>query len=235
MKPHPKVLIIDNDPGVGRMLRPLLEGEGYKVRWSLNGETGLTQAVEHRPDVIILELDLPDRDGFMVLDVLREWNTAPVLILTLRAGASDKVRALDGGANDYMVKPFAPEEVLARLRVLQRCEPPMSDGPLLVSGDLKIDMATRKVTVRNISLHLTATEEATLYILARHVGKMVPRRRLLRALWGTDDEEKNNALQVHIAHLRRKLELHGADDFIRGDGSAGYSLALLADHESTNR
>ena len=235
MKPHPKVLIIDNDPGVGRMLRPLLEGERYKVRWSLNGETGLAQAVEHPPNVIILELDLPDHDGFMVLGALREWSTAPVLILSVRTGVADKVRALDSGANDYLVKPFAPEEVLARLRVLQRDEPPTSDGPLLVSGDLKIDMATHKVTVRDIPLRLTATEEATLYILARHVGKMVPRRRLLRAIWGTDDEEKNNDLQVHIAHLRRKLELHGADDLIRGDGSAGYSLALLADHEPTNR
>ena len=217
------------------MLRPLLEGERYKVRWSLDGETGLSQAVEHPPNVIILELDLPDHDGFMVLGALREWSTAPVLILSVRIGVADKVRALDSGANDYMVKPFAPEEVLARLRVLQRDEPPTSDGPLLVSGDLKIDMATHKVTLNDCALRLTATEEAALYILARHVGKMVPRRRLLRALWGTDNDEKNNSLQVHIAHLRRKLELHGADDLIRGDGSVGYSLALLADHEPTNR
>ncbi len=213
------------------MLRILLEGEGYKVLWSRNGESGLTQAVEHRPDVILLELDLPDDEGFAVLGALREWNEGPVLILSGRAGVSDKVRALDAGANDYLVKPFAPEELVARLRVLQRSELPANDGPLLVTGPLKIDMATRAVTVNGFSPGLTATEGAVLHILARHAGKLVPWQRITRAIWGTIAAPKLAELRVYIAGLRRKLEEHGGSNLIRGDGSLGYSLLLETDHE----
>jgi two-component system KDP operon response regulator KdpE len=231
VKPHPKVLIVDSDPAIGRMLRVILEGERYKVLWSRSGADGLAQGVESRPDVIILELDLPDGDGFAVLDALREWYGAPVLILSERAGVADIVRALDSGANDYMVKPFAPEELAARLRVLLRSEPPTSDGPLLVNGPLRIDMSTREMTMNGCSLELTATEEAVLYILAHHAGKLVPRGRLIRAVWGTNDASKVHDLQVHIARLRRKLEERGGNNLIRGEGSVGYSLSLAADHE----
>jgi two-component system KDP operon response regulator KdpE len=233
LKPHPKALIVDDDPAIGRMLRPLLEGERYKVLWCRNGGSGVTQAVESRPDVIILELDLPDGDGFTVLTALREWNETPVLILSGRAGVADKVRALDAGANDYVVKPFAPEELVARLRVLQHCEPLTSDGPLLVSGALRIDMATREMTMNGRSLELTATEEAVLYILARHAGKLVPRQRLIRAIWGTDAANKIPELHVYIARLRRKLDEHGGNNLLRGDGSVGYSLLLEPDHANS--
>jgi two-component system KDP operon response regulator KdpE len=227
------VLIVDDDPGIGRMLRPLLEGAHYKVLWVRNGENALVQAVNSRPDVIILELDLPDGDGFTVLGALREWNVAPVLILSSRAGVADKVRALDAGANDYLVKPFAPEELAARLRVLQRYEPPENDGPLLESGGLKIDMATRRVTVNGSPIKLTATEEAVLHILARHAGKLVPCQRLTRAVWGVDATTKLFELRVYIAAIRRKLEEHGGNNLLRGQGVAGYSLSLADDHEST--
>lgn len=233
LKPHPKVLLVDSDPGIGRLLHILLMRERYKVLWSRNGSDGLAQAVEKRPDVIILEIDLPDGDGFGVLKVLREWNHAPVLILSARADIADKVRALDAGANDYMAKPFAPEELIARLRVLQRDETPQSDGPLLISGVLKIDMATHDVTVKGCRLRLTATEEAVLYILARHAGKLVPPERLIHAIWGTETANKMSDLHVHIARLRRKLAEHGGNNLIRGDGSAGYSLALVPDHVRT--
>jgi len=224
-------LIVDGDPVIGRMLRVLLEGERYRVLWSRSGADALTQGTRSQPDAIILELDLPDGDGFAVLDALREWNAAPVLILSGRSNVSDVVRALDAGANDFVAKPFAPVELAARLRVLLRSEPPMSEGPLLVSGALRIDLATREMTVNGCQLELTATEEAVLYILARHAGKLVPRGRLTRAVWGVDAAEKLKDLQVHIAHLRRKLEKHGGSSLIRGDGSVGYSLSLAADHE----
>lgn len=226
LKPHPRVLIIDSDPAIGRMLRIVLESEGYRVFWSRNSADGLAEAVNGRPDAVILELDLPDIDGFGVLAALREWCSAPVLILSGRAGVSDKVRALDSGANDYMVKPIAPEELAARLRVLLRCEPPTSDGPLLVSGTLRIDMATREMSVNGRLIELTATEEAVLYILARHAGKLVPRELLLRAVWGADTSGKAHDLQVHVARLRRKLEEHAELNLIRGEGSAGYSLSI---------
>jgi len=229
LKPHPKVLIVDDDPAIGRMLRLLLEGEHYKVWWSRNAQDALEVAVEHRPDVIILELDLPDGNGFAVLEALREWTTTPVLILSGRVDIGDKVRALDAGANDYVAKPFAPAELAARLRVLQRCEPPTDDGPLVVSGTLQIDLATRAATVSGHPLKLTATEEAILFILARHAGKLVPQQRLTRVIWGTAVADKIDELRVYIARLRRKLEEHGGTNLIRGEGTIGYGLALAAD------
>jgi two-component system KDP operon response regulator KdpE len=219
-------MIVDDDPATGRMLRLVLENKRYRVTWSRNCMDALGRAVENRPDVIILELDLPDGDGFSVLEALREWTEAPVLILTGRSEISDKVRALDAGANDYVVKPFAPEELAARLRVLLRCEPPTSEGPLLVSGALKINMATRRMTVNGGLLELTGTEEALLYILARHAGKIVPRRRLIRAVWGMATARKEHDLRVHIAHLRRKFEAHGGGGLIQREGSLGYRLSL---------
>jgi two-component system KDP operon response regulator KdpE len=229
LKPHPKVLIVDSDPAIGRMLNIVLESEGYRVLWSRNSADGLTEAVNHRPDAIILELDLPDGGGFDVLGSLREWCEAPVSILSVRAATADKVRALDGGANDYMVKPIAPEELAASLRVLLRCEPPTCDGPLLVSGALRIDMATREVTVNGCMLELTATEEAVLYVLARHAGMVVPRERLLRIIWGSVDDGKIHDLQVHIARLRRKLGELTESELICGEGGVGYRLSIAAE------
>ena len=233
MKPHPKVLIVDGDPATGRMLRMVLEAGRFRVFWSRSIAEGLAETLERHPDAIVLELNLPDGDGFGALEAFREWTNAPVLILTGRAGIADKIRALDAGANDYLVKPFAPEELAARLRVLLRDEPPASDGPLLVSGALRIDMATREMTSNGIPLGLTATEEAVLYILARHAGKVVPHERIIRAVWGVSSAGKIHDLQVHIARLRRKLEERGAHRLIRGEGGMGYSLALSSEHEYT--
>jgi two-component system KDP operon response regulator KdpE len=223
------VLIVDGDPGIGRMLRVLLEGEKYRVLWSRRGMDALVEGVRWRPDLFILELDLPDEDGFAVLRALREWSEAPVMILSWRTGTTDKVRALDAGANDYLVKPFAPEELAARLRVLLRSELPTDDGPLLVSGALRIDMATRRVTVNGRELELAATEEVILHILARHAGRIVPWRRLVRAVWGTDAGRKIHDLKVHIARLRRKLQTRGAAGLIRGRSAVGYTLSLSPD------
>lgn len=208
------------------MLRILFEGRRYRILWSRSAADALTRGLRNEPDAIILEIDLPDCDGFEVLAALRENYATPVLILSERSDVADIVRALDAGANDYMVKPFAPIELEARLRVLLRSEPLMNDGPLLVSGSLTIDLATREMTVDGSLLELTATEEAILYILARHAGKLVPQRRLTRAVWGVDAARKLKDLQVHIAHLRRKLEAQAGDSLIRGDGRSGYSLAL---------
>lgn len=222
---------MDHDPGIGRLLRVLLEAERYRVLWRRSGADGLAEGVRSRPEAFILELDLPDGDGLAVLRALREWSGAPVLILSGRAGTQDKVRALDAGANDYMVKPFAPEELVARLRVLLRCEPPTDDGPLLVSGALRIDMATRRITVNGRPLKLAATEEAILHILARHAGKIVPCKRLVRAIWGGDSGARIHELQVFVARLRRKLEMRGGDNLIRGVGQMGYTLPLGHDSD----
>jgi two-component system KDP operon response regulator KdpE len=231
LKPHPKILIVDGDPAIGRMLRVFLDAGRYKVTWARSFTEGLAETVDKRPDAIILELDLPDGDGFGALAALREWSSAPVLMLSDRATIGDRIRALDAGANDFMAKPFAPEELAARLRVLLRSEPLEGEGPLMVSGALRIDMATREMTANGYPLGLTATEEAVLYILARHAGKVVSREHIVRAVWGTGAARKVHDLQVHIARLRRKLEERGAHRLIRGEGSVGYSLALAEDHE----
>jgi len=155
----------------------------------------------------------------------------PVLILSGRVDIGDKVRALDAGANDYVAKPFAPAELAARLRVLQRCESPADDGPLVVSGALQIDLAAHAATVNGHPLKLTATEEAVLFILARHAGKLVPQQHLTRVIWGTDVANKIGELRVYIARLRRKIEEHGGLNLIRGEGTTGYGLALASDQE----
>jgi two-component system KDP operon response regulator KdpE len=213
------------------MLRVLLESEKFRVLWRPRGVDGLAEGVKWRPDVFILELDLPDGDGFSVLGAIREWSDSPVMILSRRSGTADKVRALDAGANDYMVKPFAPEELAARLRVLLRSELPTDDGPLLVSGALTVDMVTRKATVNGSSLELAAIEEAILHILARHAGKIVPWRRLVRTIWGTDGGAKILDLRVHISRLRQKLRMRGAGGLIKGRGTVGYTLSLAPDSE----
>jgi two-component system KDP operon response regulator KdpE len=235
LKPHPKVLVIDADPAVGRMLRIVLEAGRCRVLWTRSLAEGLAETVDKRPDAIVLEFDLPDSDGFEAIDALREWSHAPVLMLSGRATIADRIRALDAGANDFMTKPFAPEELAARLRVLLRSEAPESEGPLFASGPLRIDMATREMTANGFPLGLTATEEAVLYILARHAGKVVPNERIIRAVWGASTAGKIHDLQVHIARLRRKLEERGAHKLIRGEGGVGYSLALSAEHEFTTR
>jgi two-component system KDP operon response regulator KdpE len=226
LKPHPRILVVDGDPAMGRMLRVFLDAGRYRVIWARSLAEGLEETMDKRPDAIILEFDLPDGDGLGALAALREWSNAPVLMLSERATISDKIRALDAGANDFMVKPFAPEELAARLRVLLRSEPAEGDGPLMVSGPLRIDMATREMTANGYPLGLTATEGAVLYILARHAGKVVPSERIVRAVWGTGAARKLHDLQVHISRLRRKLGEHGAPRLIRGQGAMGYSLAL---------
>lgn len=231
LKPHPRVLIIDGDPATGRMLRVLLEAGRCRVFWARALAEGLAEAKDKRPDAIVLELDLPDCDGLAALEALREWTDAPVLMLSGRASIAERIRALDAGANDFVTKPFAPEELAARLRVLLRSGPPASEGPLLVSGALRIDMATREMTANGFPLGLTETEEAVLYILARHAGKVVTHERIIRAVWGASSAGKIHDLQVHVARLRRKLEERGAPRMIRGEGGVGYCLALSTEHE----
>jgi len=161
-----------------------LERERYIVIEAENGRLGLTAAVEQRPDVILLDLDLPDIGGLIVLRRLREWSQKPVIVLSERNEAADKISALDSGANDYLTKPFDVAELLARLRVLQRAQPGIPDGPLLIEGDLKVDLSAHKATLKGEILNFTPTEEALFYLLVRHVGKVVTRKHLVRCVWG---------------------------------------------------
>jgi two-component system KDP operon response regulator KdpE len=223
--PH-VALIIDDERPVRRLLRFLLEGQGYQVCEAETGNLGLQRAASRRPDVILLDLGLPDMDGLTVLKRLREWSRAPVLVLTVRDREADKVAALDNGADDYLTKPFSTDELLARLRALRRRSPEAYEEPTYVHGDLTVDTKARKVTVKDNEVHLTATEYALLHELVRHVGKVVPQKHLLRTVWGPDAESQSQYLRVYITHLRKKLETRNSGRLIETLPSLGYRLVI---------
>ena len=232
MKPNPTALLIDADRPIRRLLRAVLEPQHYKVYEAECGHSGVTEAVIRRPDVIILDLALPDMEGLTALTQIRESNRAPVLILSAQDDEKSKVAALDGGANDYMTKPFGAAELLARLRVLQRSIPGEPDGPLFAHGDLQVDMISHRITLRGCPVELTRTEEAVFHILVRHAGKLVACKHLLRCVWGTDSDSKMHDLHVYIRSLRQKLNGGGKKSVIQTEGSAGYRLLLPGDCQS---
>jgi two-component system KDP operon response regulator KdpE len=221
--PH-TALVIDDERAIRRLLRVLLEVEGYQVCEAETGKLGLQMAASRRPDVILLDLGLPDMDGLTVLKRLREWSRTPVLILTVRDSEADKVAALDNGADDYLTKPFGGEELLARLRALRRHSPESHEEPTYVCGDLTVDIQARKVTVKDKEVHLTATEYALLHELVRHAGKVVTQKHLLRAVWGPDAESQLQYLRVYITYLRRKLETPNSERLIETQPGVGYRL-----------
>jgi len=215
-------LIVDDEPPIRRLLRLALEPQGYRVFEADGGQLGLQEAAARRPDVIVLDLGLPDMDGVAVLKRLREWSQAPVLVLTVRDRESDKVAALDAGADDYLTKPFGTAELLARLRAVQRRAPEAHEEPVFVSGSLTVDRAARAVTVNKQEVHLTATEYALLHELVRHAGKIVTHKQLLRAVWGPNAESQSQYLRVYITHLRKKLETTSSGKLIQTEPGIGY-------------
>jgi two-component system KDP operon response regulator KdpE len=227
MKPRPIVVIIDGDKGARRLLRQVLEPQAYRAFEAENGQAGLEQAVRWRPDVVILDLDLPDIDGLTLLGRLREWSRVPVLVLSTRNKEEEKVAALDSGANDFMSKPFGSDELLARLRVLQRSVPWITDGPRLVEGGISINLATHEVRLQGRRIKFTPTEEALFFILVRYAGKVVTCSHLTRCLWGFEGENKIRDLRVYIGTLRKKLENQYQGICIHTEGSTGYKLQIV--------
>ena len=228
MKSKPIVLVIEDELAIRRLLRAALEHESYRVCEADNAQLGLQKTAERRPDVMILDLDLPDVGGWTVLQSLREWSLTPVLVLSARTGTADKVRALDSGAIDYLTKPFDTVELLARLRVLQRNAVGFPDGPLLIEGDLQVNLTDHQATFKGRKLNLTPTEEAVFYLLVQFAGKVVTCKHLLRSVWGTDAEHKTHDLQVYIAQLRKKLGDTERQIVIRTEGRIGYQLLTAA-------
>jgi len=229
MKPNPIALLIDDDRPIRRLLRAVLEPRHYRVYEAECGRIGIKEALLRRPDVVILDMALPDMDGLSVLTLLRESSRVPVLVLSARDDEETKVAALDGGANDYMTIPFGAAELLARLRVLQRSIPGEPDGPLFIHGDLRVDILSHRVTLRGCPVDLTHTEEAVFHILVRHAGKLVTREHLLRCVWGPGSESKIHDLHVYIGSLRQKLDGNSRQSVIQTEGSAGYRLLLPMD------
>jgi two-component system KDP operon response regulator KdpE len=203
-----RVLVVDDDPQILRTLRINLTAHGYHVLLAPDGAAALRAATDELPDVIVLDLGLPDMDGTDVITGLRGWTSTPIIVLTARTGAAETVKALDTGADDYVTKPFGMPELLARLRAaVRRAAPPVDGGTRVDAGDFIVDLAAKKVIrADSTEVHLTPTEWGVLELLVRHRGKLVGQRELLRAVWGPNYGSETNYLRVYIAQLRRKLE-----------------------------
>jgi two-component system KDP operon response regulator KdpE len=203
-----RVLVIDDEPQILRALRINLSVRGYEVMTAPTGVAALRMAADNRPDVIILDLGLPDMSGIEVLEGLRGWLSTPVIVLSARTDSTEKVEALDAGADDYVTKPFGMDELLARLRAAVRraAAATESDVPVVVTDSFTVDLANKKVTKNGKDVHLTPTEWGMLEMLVRNPGKLVGREELLKEVWGPAYAKETHYLRVYLAQLRRKLE-----------------------------
>ncbi|HEX4263146.1 MAG TPA: response regulator [Verrucomicrobiae bacterium] len=218
-------LVIDDEPQIRRLLRVTLEANGYQVVDAATGQEGLVQAAQCRPNIIVLDLGLPDMDGVSVLKRLREWSRVPIIILSVQDRDAEKAAALDAGADDYVTKPFGSAELLARLRVALRHSEKQSEPPVFQSGQLVVDLADRRVTVAGKEVSFTATEYNLLRLLVRHAGKVLTHRFLLREIWGPNAENQNHYLRVYVARLREKLEADpGRPALLLTEPGIGYRL-----------
>jgi two-component system KDP operon response regulator KdpE len=221
----PRVLVVDDEQAIRRFLRTSLTANSYHVFEAENGEQALAGVVTHRPDVIILDLGLPDIDGVEVTTRLREWTQLPIIILSVREREADKIAALDAGADDYLTKPFGVGELMARLRVVLRRAALSQDEPVFMMGSLAIDLARRLVTVSGNEVQLTPTEYDLLRVLVTHAGKVLTHQQLLRQVWGMGYEGETHLLRVNISNLRHKLESDPARPrYIITEPGVGYRL-----------
>ena len=203
-----KVLIVDDEPQIVRALRINLAARGYDVVTAENGRQALARAADQHPDVIILDLGLPDIDGVEVIAGIRGWSQVPIIVLSARFESIRKVDALDAGADDYVTKPFGMDELLARLRAaVRRTQVKDADQPIVVAETFTVDLAAKKVLRGLTEVHLTPTEWEVLEILVRNPGKLVPQKHLLTDVWGPNYHNETHYLRIYLAQLRRKLEV----------------------------
>jgi two-component system KDP operon response regulator KdpE len=201
------VVVIDDEPAICRALRINLAAREFGVAVAHDGASGLAAVARERPDVVILDLGLPDMDGVDVIHGLRGWTTTPIIVLSAREHEAAKVAALDAGADDYVTKPFGMDELLARVRAAVRRSAPVADEPAVVTDDFTVDLAACQVTLADgTAVRLTPTEWQILEVLVRNRGRLVTQRRLLQEVWGPAYESETNYLRVYLAQLRRKLE-----------------------------
>ena len=221
----PLILLIEDDPQIRRFLRAALSSEGYRFQEATTAQDGLTQAAAHRPDFILLDLGLPDCDGLEVIRGVRQWSTAPILVLSARGQERDKIEALDLGADDYVAKPFTVGEVMARIRAGLRRVNTVASGPIFRFGRVEVDADKRVVKVNDEEVHLTPNEYRLLQVLIKHAGKVLTQRQLLNEVWGPNSTEQGQYLRVYIAQLRRKLEENPArPKHLQTEPGVGYRL-----------
>jgi two-component system, OmpR family, KDP operon response regulator KdpE len=229
-RPAPLILLIEDEPQMRRFLRAALGGHDYRLVEAGTAKEGLAHAAGRNPDVILLDLGLPDTDGLEVTRQLREWTRTPIIVLSARGREQDKVAALDLGADDYLTKPFGVEELLARLRVALRhasLRPGDVPDPVFELGDLKVDLAQRQVFRAGQQIHLTPTEYKLLAALARHAGKLLTHRQLLQEVWGGNFITHTHYLRIYMMQLRQKIEPDPTRPrFLLTEPSVGYRLKV---------
>jgi len=227
---HPTVLLIEDEAQIRRFLRATLTANGYQLLEATTAQEGLVQAATRQPEVVILDLGLPDLDGLEVTRRLREWTSVPIIVLSARGQESDKVTALDAGADDYLTKPFSVGELLARLRVALRhaVQASQESGePTFVVGELRVDLGRRQVSLAEQQVHLTPIEYKLLTTLVRYAGRVVTHRQLLQEVWGPGHTEASHYLRVYMGQLRHKLEADPARPrYLVTEPGVGYRLKI---------
>jgi two-component system KDP operon response regulator KdpE len=220
-----RILVVDDEAPIRRYLRAALSGHGFVIYEAANGQEALNAVIADRPDIIILDLGLPDIDGIEVTRRLREWTQIPIIILSVREAEQDKIAALNAGADDYLTKPFGTGELMARMRVALRRLASSPDEPTLQVDELQMDLSRRVVTVRGDEISLTPTEYDILRLLMQNAGKVITHHHLLRQVWGTAYESEMHILRVNISNLRRKIEPDAArPTYIHTEPGVGYRL-----------
>jgi two-component system KDP operon response regulator KdpE len=224
----PLILVIEDEPPLQKFLRVTLESQNYRVVEADRGEHGLRHAATSQPDLVILDLGLPDVDGLEVTKRLREWSAVPIIVVSARGKEQDKVAALDAGADDYLTKPFAVGELLARVRVALRhaaTAKPETGEPVFAVGDLHVDLLRRRVSTGGRDVHLTPIEFRLITTLVKHAGMVVTHRQLLKEVWGPGSAEQNHYVRVYMNQLRQKLEADPArPKYLLTEPGIGYRL-----------
>jgi len=223
------LVVIEDDPQIRRFLRTGLSAEPFRIFEAETGKDGLIEAATRKPDLVILDLGLPDIDGVDVVARLREWYTRPIIILSARSGEQEKIKALDAGADDYLTKPFGIGELMARIRVALRrtAREGAATDTAFVFGDVRVDLAARRVFRNGAEVHLTPNEYRLLTTLIRHAGKVCTHRHLLSEVWGPSHVEHGHYLRIYMAQLRQKLEADSTHPrFLRTEVGVGYRLLV---------
>jgi two-component system KDP operon response regulator KdpE len=221
----PVVLVVEDEPQMRRFLRASLTSHGFRIVEAGTAKEALALATSHSPEVILLDLGLPDGDGIALTRTLREWSSVPIIVLSARGRESDKVEALDAGSDDYLTKPFGVNELLARMRAALRRASQPAGAPVIEIGALRIDLARREVTLGERALHLTPNEYRILALLARYPGKVLTHRQILKEVWGPTHADETHYLRVYMAQLRRKIEADPArPELLITEPSVGYRM-----------
>ena len=222
------VLVIEDEAPIRRFLRVSLENEGLQMLEAATGQAGLSLAISEKPDVILLDLALPDMDGLEVISRIRDWSAIPIIIVSARGRDADKVAGLDAGADDYLTKPFSVAELMARIRVTLRHVAGTSqpaEQPVFQVGQLRVDLAKRQVWVRDEQVHLTPIEYSLMGVLIRYAGRVVTHRQLLKEVWGSGSADQSHYLRIYMHQLRRKVESNPArPEYLLTEPGIGYRL-----------